>query len=129
MTPYADLEPVFLAGSTISKATLHNAQEVARKDIRDGDYVLIEKAGDVIPKVVKSMPQRRPTGADEPQPWVMPTTCPICGTTLVPRRGGSRLALREHELPGPAAPQPRALRLAAGDEHRRASASRWSTRS
>ena len=82
VTPYADLEPVFLAGSTISKATLHNAQEVARKDIRAGDYVLIEKAGDVIPKVVKSLPQRGPTGADEPQPWVMPTTCPICGTAL-----------------------------------------------
>ena len=82
VTPYADLEPVFLAGSTISKATLHNAQEVARKDIRPGDYVLIEKAGDVIPKVVKSIPERRPTGADEPQPWVMPTTCPICGTAL-----------------------------------------------
>ena len=83
VTPYADLEPVFLAGSTISKATLHNAQEVARKDIRAGDFVLIEKAGDVIPKVVMSLPQRRPTGADEPQPWVMPTTCPICETTLV----------------------------------------------
>jgi DNA ligase (NAD+) len=83
VTPYADLEPVFLAGSTISKATLHNAQEVARKDIREGDYVLIEKAGDVIPKVVMSVPQRRGTGADEPQPWVMPTTCPVCGTTLV----------------------------------------------
>jgi DNA ligase (NAD+) len=83
VTPYADLEPVFLAGSTISKATLHNAQDVARKDIREGDYVLIEKAGDVIPKVVMSLPQRRPTGADEPRPWVMPTACPICGTTLV----------------------------------------------
>ncbi|MFI5077254.1 MAG: NAD-dependent DNA ligase LigA, partial [Vicinamibacteria bacterium] len=83
VTPYADLEPVFLAGSTISKATLHNAQEVARKDIREGDFVLIEKAGDVIPKVVMSLPQRRPTGADEPQPWVMPSACPICGTALV----------------------------------------------
>jgi DNA ligase (NAD+) len=82
VTPYADLEPVFLAGSTISKATLHNAQEVARKDIRPGDFVLIEKAGDVIPKVVMSLPQRRPGGSDEPQPWVMPTTCPICGTGL-----------------------------------------------
>jgi DNA ligase (NAD+) len=83
VTPYAELEPVFLAGSTIARATLHNAQEVARKDIRAGDYVLIEKAGDVIPKVVMSLPQRRPTGADAPQPWEMPATCPICGTTLV----------------------------------------------
>ena len=59
------LEPVFLAGSTIQKATLHNAQEIARKDIRPGDYVLIEKAGDVIPKVVKpicrSAGRRAPT--------------------------------------------------------------------
>jgi DNA ligase (NAD+) len=83
VTPYAELEPVFLAGSTISRATLHNAQEVARKDIRAGDFVLIEKAGDVIPKVVKSIPERRPTGPDAPQPWVMPAECPICGTALV----------------------------------------------
>jgi len=83
VTPYAELEPVFLAGSTIARATLHNAQEVARKDIRPGDFVLIEKAGDVIPKVVMSLPQRRPTGADEPKPWVMPSACPICGTALV----------------------------------------------
>ena len=71
-------------------ATLHNAQEVARKDIRAGDDVLIEKGGDVIPKVVESLPQRRPTGADEPQPWVMPTACPVCGSALRPRRRGSR---------------------------------------
>jgi DNA ligase (NAD+) len=87
VTPYADLEPVFLAGSTISKATLHNAQEVARKDIREGDYVLIEKAGDVIPKVVMSIPERRSTGDDAPQPWVMPSTCPICGTGLTRGEG------------------------------------------
>ena len=83
VTPYAELEPVFLAGSTIARATLHNAQEVARKDIRAGDFVLIEKAGDVIPKVVKSIVERRPTGADAPKPWVMPAECPICGTALV----------------------------------------------
>jgi DNA ligase (NAD+) len=87
VTPYADLEPVFLAGSTISKATLHNAQEVARKDIRAGDYVLIEKAGDVIPKVVMSIPERRPQGDDAPQPWVMPTACPICATGLTREEG------------------------------------------
>jgi DNA ligase (NAD+) len=83
VTPYADLEPVFLAGSTISKATLHNAQDLARKDIREGDYVLIEKAGDVIPKVVKAIVERRPTGDDAPAPWLMPTSCPICGTALI----------------------------------------------
>ena len=87
VTPYAVLKPVFLAGSTISKATLHNAQEIERKDIRPGDQVLIEKAGDVIPKVVKPIVSTRPEGADAPQPWVMPTTCPRCGTTLSREEG------------------------------------------
>ncbi|HEY8551570.1 MAG TPA: NAD-dependent DNA ligase LigA [Vicinamibacterales bacterium] len=83
VTPYAELEPVFLAGSTISRATLHNEQEIARKDIRPGDIVLIEKGGDVIPKVVKPIVSQRPEGPDAPKPWVMPTHCPICGTRLV----------------------------------------------
>lgn len=78
VTPYAILEPVFLAGSTISMATLHNAEDVARKDLRDGDRVLIEKGGDVIPKVVKAI---LPHPADS-EPWVMPTTCPSCGSAL-----------------------------------------------
>jgi DNA ligase (NAD+) len=56
VTPYAVLEPVLLAGTTISMATLHNAQEIARKDIREGDTVLIEKGGDVIPRVVRAGP-------------------------------------------------------------------------
>src|SRR4029453_16090414 len=59
VTPYAVLEPVFLSGSTVSRATLHNEQEIARKDIREGDYVLVEKAGDVIPKIVKVIVDRR----------------------------------------------------------------------
>ena len=79
VTPYAELEPVFLAGSTISMATLHNAEDVARKDVRDGDTVIIEKGGDVIPKVVAPVLGLRPADAT---PWVMPTTCPVCGTTL-----------------------------------------------
>lgn len=78
VTPYAVLEPVFLAGSTISMATLHNAEDVARKDLREGDRVLIEKGGDVIPKVVKAI-LPHPDGS---QPWAMPTMCPSCGTTL-----------------------------------------------
>ncbi len=56
VTPYAILDPVFLAGSTISMATLHNAEDIARKDLRDGDRVLIQKAGDVIPQVIKADP-------------------------------------------------------------------------
>jgi DNA ligase (NAD+) len=60
LTPVAELEPVFLAGSTISRATLHNEEEVARKDIREGDFVTIEKGGDVIPKVVAVDHKKRP---------------------------------------------------------------------
>jgi DNA ligase (NAD+) len=78
VTPYAMLEPVFLAGSTISMATLHNAEDVARKDLREGDRVLIEKGGDVIPKVVKAILPH----ADDSVPWVMPTICPSCGSAL-----------------------------------------------
>lgn len=78
VTPYAVLEPVFLAGSTISMATLHNAEDIARKDLREGDRVLIEKGGDVIPKVVKPILPH----ADGSRPWEMPTTCPVCGSTL-----------------------------------------------
>tara|TARA_B100001123_G_scaffold278658_1_gene310186 strand:+ start:1530 stop:3635 length:2106 start_codon:yes stop_codon:yes gene_type:complete len=83
VTPYAMLDPVFLAGSTISRATLHNAEEVARKDIRAGDWVLVEKGGDVIPKVVKPIISRRPKGSLAPQPFTMPAECPECGTLLV----------------------------------------------
>lgn len=82
VTPFAVLEPVRLAGSTISLATLHNEQEIARRDIRPGDVVLIEKGGDVIPKVVKPLVERRSSGADGPSPWHMPTTCPACKTPL-----------------------------------------------
>jgi DNA ligase (NAD+) len=78
-TPYAVLEPVFVAGSTISMATLHNAEDIARKDFREGDTVVIEKAGDVIPRVVAPIPHLRPSGA---VPWVMPTTCKACGSEL-----------------------------------------------
>ncbi len=82
VTPFAVLEPVKLAGSTVSMATLHNEQDIARKDIRAGDMVLVEKAGDVIPRVVKPITSLRPTGDDEPKPFVMPTACPVCGTPL-----------------------------------------------
>ena len=79
VTPYAVLEPVFVAGSTVSMATLHNAEDIQRKDIREGDTVVIEKAGDVIPKVVAPILSLRPSGA---VPWVMPATCKECGSTL-----------------------------------------------
>lgn len=79
-TPFAVLEPTVVAGSTISLATLHNESEVQRKDIRIGDTVVIQKAGDVIPEVVESLPKLR-TGKEII--FRMPTYCPICGTKLV----------------------------------------------
>lgn len=77
LTPVAELEPVFLAGSRIARATLHNEEEVQRKDIRIGDTVIIEKGGDVIPKVVGVDFSLRPS---EAQPWCMPLICPSCAT-------------------------------------------------
>ncbi len=76
LTPVAGLDPVLLAGSTVSRATLHNEEEVARKDVRVGDTVLIEKGGDVIPKVVGVILERRPPGT---QPWVPPPPAPCAG--------------------------------------------------
>ena len=84
LTPVAELEPVHLAGSTISRATLHNAEEVARKDIRIGDWVAIEKGGDVIPKVTRVDFHKRPKNAE---PWKMPRHCPVCHTQVVKREG------------------------------------------
>jgi DNA ligase (NAD+) len=79
-TPVAELEPVFVAGSTVSRATLHNEEEVVRKDIRIGDMVTIEKGGDVIPKVVSvDFKQRHKRSTS----WKMPEDCPECGTHLI----------------------------------------------
>ncbi len=79
LTPVAELEPVELAGSTIKRATLHNEDEIRRKDIRLGDTVLIEKGGDVIPKVVKVIVEKRKTGAPG---FIMPSRCPMCGSEV-----------------------------------------------
>lgn len=78
LTPVAELEPVQLSGITISRSTLHNEDEIRRKDIRIGDFVLIERSGDVIPKVVAVMKERR-TGIE--QEYVFPANCPVCGST------------------------------------------------
>jgi DNA ligase (NAD+) len=76
MTPYAVFDPVLVAGSTIAKATLHNVDELHRKDVREGDTIVVRKAGDVIPEVVGPVPGLRPPGA---KPWEMPGACPSCG--------------------------------------------------
>ncbi len=84
LTPVAELEPVYLAGSTISRATLHNQDEVTRKDIRVGDWVTIEKAGDVIPQVVGVDFKKRPHNS---KTWHMPKHCPICKTEVIHLEG------------------------------------------
>jgi DNA ligase (NAD+) len=83
-TPFAFLEPVFVGGVTVSTATLHNANEVRRKDVRDKDTVIVRRAGDVIPEVVGPVLSKRPKSA---RPWKMPKTCPACGTELVQPEG------------------------------------------
>ena len=83
-TPFAQLEPVFVGGSTVGLATLHNQDEVARKDVREGDTVIVRKAGDVIPEVVGPVVAKRKRGARK---WKFPTQCPVCGQPLVRLEG------------------------------------------
>ncbi len=85
VTPFAVLEPVRVAGSTVALATLHNAREVERKGVLIGDTVVLRKAGDVIPEVLGPVVDLRPADA---RPFVMPTTCPSCGTPLAPSKEG-----------------------------------------
>lgn len=85
VTPFAVLEPVRVAGSTVALATLHNAREVERKGVLIGDTVVLRKAGDVIPEVLGPVVDLRPADA---RPFVMPTSCPACGTPLAPSKEG-----------------------------------------
>lgn len=80
ITPVARLAPVLVGGVTVTNATLHNEDEVRRKDIQIGDTVIVRRAGDVIPEVVSYVPESRPANA---QPFVMPTNCPVCGSPIV----------------------------------------------
>jgi DNA ligase (NAD+) len=84
VTPFANLEPVHVGGVTITTATLHNEDEVARKDVREGDTVIVRRAGDVIPEVVGPVVSKRKRGTRR---WTFPKTCPSCGTELVRRAG------------------------------------------
>ncbi len=85
-TPFAVLEPVVIAGSTVALATLHNQDQVAAKDVRPGDLVIVRKAGDVIPEVVAAVEE---PGRDRTPPWVFPPTCPVCGHALARADGES----------------------------------------
>jgi len=96
LTPVAHLVPVKVAGSTVARATLHNLDEIRRKDIRVGDTVILQKAGDVIPEVVGPVVAKR-TG--EEREWDMPATCPVCGTPIARDEGAVR-----HYCPNPACP-------------------------
>jgi DNA ligase (NAD+) len=96
LTPVAHLRPAKVAGSTVARATLHNLDEVRRKDLRMGDHVILQKAGDVIPEVVRALPERR-TGAE--RIFEMPSRCPVCATPIVRDERAVR-----HYCPNPACP-------------------------
>ncbi|HYH73714.1 MAG TPA: NAD-dependent DNA ligase LigA [Nocardioides sp.] len=95
VSPFGVMEPTRVAGSTVERATLHNAHEVRRKDVRPGDTVILRKAGDVIPEIVGPVLALRPEGLAE---WVMPEECPACGTRLAQQKEGDRdLRCPNHE--------------------------------
>ncbi|MDR7255370.1 DNA ligase (NAD+) [Nocardioides sp. BE266] len=95
VTPYGVMEPTKVAGSTVENATLHNAHEVTRKDVRPGDTVILRKAGDVIPEILGPVLALRPEGLE---PWVMPTECPSCQTPLAQQKEGDKdLRCPNHE--------------------------------
>ncbi len=96
LTPVAELEPVRLSGSTVARATLHNRGEIARKDIRVGDYVYVEKAGEIIPAVVAvNLSRRTPACA----PYVFPDACPVCSTPVVQAEGEAALRCPNYDCP------------------------------
>lgn len=116
ITPGAIIEPVNLGGVTVRNASLHNADYIAERDIRIGDYVTVKRAGDVIPYIIGPIVNRR-DGSE--RPWAMPERCPACGTSLE-RTGRGGLSLPKlRYLPGPAGAPGRALRLARGHGYRR----------
>ena len=96
LTPVAILEPVEIGGVTVGRATLHNQDEIERKDIRIGDTVLVERAGDVIPKIVKVIRSKR-IGTE--QKFEFPETCPVCGSPLVRHEGGTVVRCENFECP------------------------------
>ena len=84
VTPWVLMQPVHVGGVTVTRATLHNADQVARLDVRVGDTVVVRRAGDVIPEVVRVLPDQRRPGAPE---WAMPEACPVCGSEIVREEG------------------------------------------
>ena len=98
LTPVADLEPVNVGGVIVKHATLHNKDEIERKDIRIGDTVIVQRAGDVIPQIVQSIPEKR---NPDSTPYIFPTTCPICGS-IAKKEGEDAIVYCTGELVCPA---------------------------
>src|SRR5262249_19127855 len=97
LTPRANLEPVRLAGTVVRRASLHNAEQVRQKDIRVGDMVVVEKAGEIIPYIVRAEASVR-TGAE--QVFQFPAACPVCGSKVEPDEGAVRYYCTSKECPG-----------------------------
>src|SRR6185503_13304956 len=95
LTPVAHIKPVTVGGVVVQNVSMHNEEEVARKDVRVGDTVVVQRAGDVIPQLVRVVMERRPKGA---RPYKMPETCPVCGSHAVsevnPKSGEPEVARR-----------------------------------
>jgi DNA ligase (NAD+) len=95
LTPVAHIKPVTVGGVVVRNVTLHNEEEVKRKDVRLGDKVVVQRAGDVIPQIVRVIPERRPKGT---KPYKMPGTCPVCGShaerEINPKTGEPEVARR-----------------------------------
>jgi DNA ligase (NAD+) len=97
LNPWAELEPVEVGGVTVEKATLHNEEDIRRKDLREGDMVILQRAGDVIPQVVAPLTELR-TGAEVP--FSMPSACPACGTAVVRNAGEVAVRCPNPDCPG-----------------------------
>ena len=96
LTPKAQLTPVRLAGTTVTSATLHNQNYIAEKDIRIGDTVMVQKAGEIIPEIVEVLFERRPSGT---VPYTLPRVCPVCGAQVVQDEDGVALRCTGAECP------------------------------
>lgn len=96
LTPKAVVEPVRLAGTTVTNATLHNQDFITEKDIRIGDTVLIQKAGEIIPEIVEVLKEKRPEGT---QPYLLPETCPVCGAPVARDEDGAHIRCTGAECP------------------------------
>ena len=116
MTPVAHVTPVFVGGTTVRNATLHNIDEIRRKDLRVGDTIVLQRAGDVIPEVVSAVVDAR-DGSETT--WEMPAACPVCGTECRARGGRGRHALSEPVLPGAAHRRPAPLQRPGRPRRRR----------